>query len=76
MLFAAVRRSLMARSDVSNPCQKRSLTEYSGQTTILDTAGYDVNDPTAALAVHCGTRFDAGFRPYRGTRLSRYDASS
>jgi hypothetical protein len=29
------------------------------------------NDPTATLAVHCGNGFDAGFSPYRNTRLSR-----
>jgi hypothetical protein len=28
-------------------------------------------DPTATLAVHCGNVFDAGFRLYRSTRLSR-----
>jgi hypothetical protein len=25
----------------------------------------------ATLAVHCGNGFDAGFSPYRSTRLSR-----
>jgi hypothetical protein len=25
----------------------------------------------ATLAVHCGNGFDAGFRPYQSTRLSR-----
>jgi hypothetical protein len=29
------------------------------------------NDPQATLAVHCGNGFDAGFSPYRSTRLSR-----
>jgi hypothetical protein len=28
-------------------------------------------DPTATLAVHCGIGFEAGFSPYRSTRLSR-----
>jgi len=28
------------------------------------------------LAVHCGNGFDAGFSPYRSTRLSRYNAAS
>jgi hypothetical protein len=28
-------------------------------------------DPSATLAVHCGNTFDAGFSPYRSTRLSR-----
>jgi len=28
-------------------------------------------DPTATLAVHCGNDVDAGFSPYRSTRLSR-----
>jgi hypothetical protein len=28
-------------------------------------------DPNATLAVHCGNGFDAGFSPYRSTRLSR-----
>jgi hypothetical protein len=34
----------------------------------LSLTGYD---PTATLAVHCGNGFDAGFGPYRSTRLSR-----
>jgi hypothetical protein len=29
------------------------------------------NDPERTLAVHCGNDFDAGFSPYRSTRLSR-----
>jgi hypothetical protein len=37
-----------------------------GQTSILARDGYDVNDPTATLAVHCGNRFDAV------SALSRY----
>jgi hypothetical protein len=28
-------------------------------------------DPQRTLAVHCGNGFDAGFSPYRSTRLSR-----
>jgi len=28
-------------------------------------------DPTTTLAVHCGDGFNAGFSPYRTTRLSR-----
>ena len=27
-------------------------------------------DPKRTLAVHCGNGFDAGFGPYRSTRLS------
>jgi hypothetical protein len=30
----------------------------------------------ATLAVHCGNGFDAGFSPYRSTRLSRYNTGS
>ena len=33
-------------------------------------------DPSATLAVHCDNGFDAGFSPYQGTRLSRYNAVS
>jgi hypothetical protein len=33
-------------------------------------------DPTATLAVHCGTGFGAGFGPYQSARLSRYSAVS
>jgi hypothetical protein len=29
------------------------------------------NDPTATLAVRCGIGFEAGFSPYRSTRLNR-----
>jgi hypothetical protein len=29
------------------------------------------NDPTETLAVHCGNGFDARFRPYQSTHLSR-----
>jgi hypothetical protein len=29
------------------------------------------NDPKRTLAVHCGNGSDAGFSPYRSTRLSR-----
>jgi hypothetical protein len=32
-------------------------------------------DPSATLAVHCGTGFGAGFSPYQSTRLSRYNAA-
>jgi hypothetical protein len=28
-------------------------------------------DPSATLAVYCGNSFNAGFSPYRSTRLSR-----
>jgi hypothetical protein len=35
-----------------------------GQRWISARVGYDVNDPTATLAVHCGNGFDAGFSPY------------
>src|SRR5450759_3312435 len=47
-----------------------------GQRWISARAGYDVNDPTATLAVHCGNGFDAGFRHYQSARLSRYNAVS
>ena len=33
-------------------------------------------DPTATSPVHCGNGFDAGFSPYRSTRLNRYNAVS
>jgi hypothetical protein len=42
-----------------------------GQRAVLGLNGYAAIDPTAALAVHCGNGFDAGFSPYRSTRLSR-----
>jgi hypothetical protein len=42
-----------------------------GQKWIWARVGYDVNDPTATLAVHCGNGFEAGFSPYRSTRLNR-----
>jgi hypothetical protein len=45
--------------------------DNNGQTTILARDGYDVNDPTATLAVHCGNSFDADSSPYQSTRLSR-----
>ena len=38
--------------------------------------GSVAKDPLATLAVHCGNGFDAGFGPYRSTRLSRYNAVS
>jgi hypothetical protein len=31
----------------------------------------DANDPTATCAVRDGNRFEAGFSPYRRTRLNR-----
>jgi hypothetical protein len=43
---------------------------------ILARDGLSANDPTATLAVHCGNGFEAGFSPYRSTRLSRYNAVS
>jgi hypothetical protein len=43
----------------------------SGQTWFLARDGLSANDPTATLAVHCGNGFDAGFSPYRSTRLKR-----
>jgi hypothetical protein len=42
-----------------------------GQKAALGLNKYAANDPTATLAVHCGNCFNAGFRPYRSTRLSR-----
>jgi hypothetical protein len=33
-------------------------------------------DPSATLAAHCGNGFEAGFSPYRSTRLNRYNALS
>jgi len=48
-----------------------TLLDKSGQTSILARDGYDVNDPTATLAVHCGNGFGVGFNPYQSTRLSR-----
>jgi len=47
------------------------LSDNSGQRPILARRGLSANDPTATLAVHCGNDFDAGFNPYRSTRLSR-----
>jgi putative ABC transport system substrate-binding protein len=32
------------------------------------------NDPKRTSAVHCGNGFDASFRPYQSTRLSRYNS--
>jgi hypothetical protein len=43
----------------------------SGQRSFLAHDGLSAYDPTATLAVHCGNGFDAGFSPYRSTRLSR-----
>jgi hypothetical protein len=45
--------------------------DNNGQTSILARDGYDVNDPSATLAVHCGNDFAAGFSPYESIRLSR-----
>jgi hypothetical protein len=42
-----------------------------GQRVVLALNGSVANDTTATLAVHCGNGFDAGFSPYRNTRLSR-----
>jgi hypothetical protein len=71
MLFAAVRRSLLALSDQSVTRLKWSLTDQSGQFLILARYGLSAYDPKQTLAVRCGNDFDAGFSPYRSTRLSR-----
>jgi hypothetical protein len=48
---------------------------YRDQKWISARVGYDVNDPTATLSVHCGGALDASFSPYQSTRLSRYNAA-
>jgi hypothetical protein len=52
------------------------LSDDSGHCWILARDGLSAFDPKATLAVHCGNRFDAGFRPYQFTRVNRYDAFS
>ena len=52
------------------------LSDNSGQRWTLACDGLSAFDPKRTLAVHCGTRFDAGFSPYQSTRLSRYNAVS
>jgi hypothetical protein len=71
MLFAAVRRSLLAQSGQSNRAHVCPLLDQSGQSWILGRDGLSAYDPTATLAVHCGNDVDAGFSLYRSTRLSR-----
>jgi hypothetical protein len=43
----------------------------SGHWSILAGDGLSAFDPTATFALHCGNGFNAGFRPYQSTRLSR-----
>jgi hypothetical protein len=65
----AVRPALLDRE-----CGYSANVRYWGNSVhfwILARTGPVVNDPSATLAVHCGNGFDAGFSPYRGTRLSR-----
>jgi len=63
----------MALSGQSSRTRVCPLLDQSGQTWILGRDGLSAFDPTATLAVHCGKGFDAGFSPYRSTRLNRYN---
>jgi hypothetical protein len=76
MLFAAVRRSLLAQSVVRGMSAIWSLSAHSGHCSALALNASVAIDPTATLAVHCGNGFDIGFSPYQSTRLNRYDAVS
>jgi hypothetical protein len=76
MQFAAVHRSLLAHSVISLRCKICPLLDNSGQRWIIGRYGLSAFDPSATLAVHCGNDFDAGFSPYRSTRLSRYNTVS
>jgi hypothetical protein len=77
MLFAAVRWSLLALSDVSLAFD--GMSAIGATTDIGQTWGEDAsvaNDPSATLGVHCDNGFDASFSPYQSTRLSRYNPVS
>jgi hypothetical protein len=69
MLFAAVHWSLMALSGQSSCASVCPLLDQSRQKWILACDDLSANDPTATFALHCGNGFDAGFSPYRSTRL-------
>jgi hypothetical protein len=76
MLFAAVRRSLLAHSVISLRRKIRSLSAHSGHYSELALNCSVANDPTATFAVHYCNGFDASFSPYQSARLSRYNAAS
>jgi hypothetical protein len=76
MLFAAVHRSRLALRVIRGAATFCPLLDKSGQRCILARDGLSAFDPSATLAVHCGNDFDAGFSPYRSTRLSRYNTVS
>ena len=59
----------------------RKLSGRPNKFCLLRCCGLDVlavilslDDPLRTLAGHCGNGSDAGFQPYRSTRLSRYNA--
>jgi hypothetical protein len=51
-------------------CNRR----HSGLARSTPAPGSDAIDPSATLAVHCDNGFDARFKHYQSTRLSRYNA--
>jgi hypothetical protein len=55
----------------SNRTRVCPLLDQSGQRWILARDGLSAFDPTATFALHCGNGFNAGFNPYRSSRLSR-----
>jgi hypothetical protein len=71
-MFAPLRYALrLAIAATQQNVGYRTITGISGDMTT--TAVYD---PSATLAVHCGNGFDARFKPYQSTHLSRYNAGS
>src|ERR1019366_5691159 len=59
------------KADIRGTATFWSLLENSGHSWILGRDGLSAYDPSATLAVQCSNGFDAGFSPYRRTRLSR-----
>jgi hypothetical protein len=63
--------SLLALSGQTNQPSNGRYWTNNGQGAALGLNGSATIDPSATLAVRCGNGFDAGFSPYRSTRLSR-----